>query len=253
MIEEDGSYCAPFERYVLTRGQPAGDSFEEKDKDRSVGFFKGCIRILDFNPLDDPNKPPPPPPEERAVEGGAAEGGAEGELLQPGGDHPAPSPAPLSDRGELAAGSEAGGASVARSEAGSETGSLVLSREETFSTVSQVRDHYNFKELLGEPKKYKVRCYVMRALGLAPMDEGWDGSPGKSDPYLRANLGKKTYDNQVRGRRKECKGKSACAEHVCPLPLESNRNCIFFLNSVAHHAWSGLCWGLCWGLRSSDS
>jgi len=181
----------------LTRGQPAGDSFEEKDKDRSVGFFKGCIRILDFNPLDDPNKPPPPPPEERAVEGGAAEGGAEGELLQPGGDHPAPSPAPLSDRGELAAGSEAGGASVARSEAGSETGSLVLSREETFSTVSQVRDHYNFKELLGEPKKYKVRCYVMRALGLAPMDEGSDGSPGKSDPYLRANLGKKTYDNQA--------------------------------------------------------
>jgi hypothetical protein len=30
----------------------------------------------------------------------------------------------------------------------------------------------------------------MRGLGLAAMDEGWNGRPGASDPYLRAVCGK---------------------------------------------------------------
>jgi hypothetical protein len=41
-----------------------------------------------------------------------------------------------------------------------------------------------------------VRLYVMRGIGLAAMDEGWGGRPGKSDPYIKASIGKSVYNNR---------------------------------------------------------
>ena len=50
----EGGYSAPFERYVLTRGQADPSSFQSKDKDRSVGFFKGLVRLVEFDPTAKP-------------------------------------------------------------------------------------------------------------------------------------------------------------------------------------------------------
>ena len=42
----------------------------------------------------------------------------------------------------------------------------------------------------------KVRLYILRALKLAAMDEGWGDQPGRSDPYLGIELGKHVYDGR---------------------------------------------------------
>ena len=42
----------------------------------------------------------------------------------------------------------------------------------------------------------KVRLYLLRAKGLAAMDESWGGRPGKSDPYVRCSVGKSKYNGR---------------------------------------------------------
>ena len=53
----------------------------------------------------------------------------------------------------------------------------------------------DLKEVL-KPQSVKVRLYILRALGLAAMDEGYGGQPGRSDPYLKIELGKFMYDGR---------------------------------------------------------
>jgi hypothetical protein len=48
-----------------------------------------------------------------------------------------------------------------------------------------------------KPQGYKVRLYVMRGINLTPMDIGFGGRPGKSDPYLKVKLGKETFNDRV--------------------------------------------------------
>ena len=56
--------------------------------------------------------------------------------------------------------------------------------------------------------RMQVRLYVMRGLGLAAMDEGWNGRPGASDPYLRAICGKQaSYQSHF----KKIKGILGCS------------------------------------------
>ncbi|GMI00136.1 hypothetical protein TrVE_jg577 [Triparma verrucosa] len=50
-------------------------------------------------------------------------------------------------------------------------------------------------ELL-KPKQYTVRLYVLRGLSLAPMDIGFMGRPGKSDPYLKVNVGDDKFNDK---------------------------------------------------------
>ncbi|RHY24406.1 hypothetical protein DYB25_000601 [Aphanomyces astaci] len=47
----------------------------------------------------------------------------------------------------------------------------------------------NLSKLL-HPQPYIVRIYVLNGEGFQPMDPGFDGKPGKSDPYLVLQLGK---------------------------------------------------------------
>jgi hypothetical protein len=51
-------------------------------------------------------------------------------------------------------------------------------------------------ETLLKPQSYKVRLYVLMARGLTPMDVGWNGRPGKSDPYLFVQLGKEQFNGR---------------------------------------------------------
>ena len=53
----------------------------------------------------------------------------------------------------------------------------------------------DLKEVL-KPQSVKVRLYILRAIGLAAMDEGYGGKPGRSDPYLKIELGKHLYDGR---------------------------------------------------------
>lgn len=45
------------------------------------------------------------------------------------------------------------------------------------------------KDLL-KPKVCVVRLYLLEAINLNPMDMGFGGRPGKSDPYVKVTLGK---------------------------------------------------------------
>jgi hypothetical protein len=72
-----------------------------------------------------------------------------------------------------------------------------------FKGLIRVLDHEPTKEeapfdlqALLKPQSYKVRLYVLRAMALTPMDPGWMGRPGKSDPYLRVELGKDTFNGR---------------------------------------------------------
>ena len=47
-----------------------------------------------------------------------------------------------------------------------------------------------------KPQGYKIRLYVLRGLNLTPMDIGFGGRPGKSDPYLKVKLGKEKFDDR---------------------------------------------------------
>lgn len=54
---------------------------------------------------------------------------------------------------------------------------------------------FDLAQLLN-PKGYRVRLYVLRALKLTAMDMGFGGRPGLSDPYLKAVLGKEKFDDR---------------------------------------------------------
>ncbi|KAJ8599899.1 hypothetical protein CTAYLR_002819 [Chrysophaeum taylorii] len=56
-------------------------------------------------------------------------------------------------------------------------------------------EQFDLPELL-KPRGYKIRLYVIRGIGLTPMDPGFMGRPGKSDPYLRVELGKTKFDDR---------------------------------------------------------
>jgi hypothetical protein len=47
-----------------------------------------------------------------------------------------------------------------------------------------------------KPQQYKIRLYVLAGKNLTPMDMGFGGRPGKSDPYLKVRLGKEIYDDR---------------------------------------------------------
>ena len=81
---------------------------------------------------------------------------------------------------------------------------LALSEAEAVAVAASTADVYDFEQLLGKPKSYKVRLYVMRGTDLAAMDEGWGGRPGKSDPYLRAHIGKQSFDDRENFIENEC-------------------------------------------------
>jgi uncharacterized membrane protein len=72
-----------------------------------------------------------------------------------------------------------------------------------FKGLIRVFDHEPTKEeapfdlqLLLKPQSYKVRLYILRGMKLAPMDPGWGGRPGKSDPYLHVTLGKEKHNGR---------------------------------------------------------
>jgi hypothetical protein len=47
-----------------------------------------------------------------------------------------------------------------------------------------------------KPQGYKIRLYALRGLNLTPMDMGFGGRPGKSDPYLKVRLGKEKFNDR---------------------------------------------------------
>jgi hypothetical protein len=49
---------------------------------------------------------------------------------------------------------------------------------------------------LRSPQVYVCRLYVLRGLNLTPMDPGFGGRPGKSDPYLKVKLGDVIFDDR---------------------------------------------------------
>jgi len=51
-------------------------------------------------------------------------------------------------------------------------------------------------DMLLKPKKYIVRLYALRGIGLAAMDTNLDGSPGKSDPYMVVKLGSSVFNDR---------------------------------------------------------
>lgn len=55
---------------------------------------------------------------------------------------------------------------------------------------------FDLDQLL-KPQGYKIRLYVLRGTNLTPMDVGFGGRPGKSDPYLKVKLGKDLFDDRV--------------------------------------------------------
>jgi hypothetical protein len=55
---------------------------------------------------------------------------------------------------------------------------------------------FDLDQLL-KPQGYKIRLYVLRGTNLTPMDVGFGGRPGKSDPYLMVKLGKDLFDDRV--------------------------------------------------------
>ena len=46
------------------------------------------------------------------------------------------------------------------------------------------------------PQTYVCRLYILRGLNFTPMDPGFGGRPGKSDPYLKIKLGDVIFDDR---------------------------------------------------------
>ncbi|KAI9909986.1 hypothetical protein PsorP6_010790 [Peronosclerospora sorghi] len=70
-----------------------------------------------------------------------------------------------------------------------------------FKGLIRVLEHEDEKPLfewdtLLQKLPYEVRVYVLDGVGFAPMDLGWNGRPGKSDPYLRLTLGNETISDR---------------------------------------------------------
>jgi hypothetical protein len=47
-----------------------------------------------------------------------------------------------------------------------------------------------------KPQAYQIRLYILKGVNLTPMDPGFGGRPGKSDPYLIVNLGKHKFNDR---------------------------------------------------------
>ena len=55
------------------------------------------------------------------------------------------------------------------------------------------------KELLDalfKPKGYKIRVYILKGIGLAPLDKDMFGKPQPSDPYVLVKLGKEVFNDR---------------------------------------------------------
>lgn len=65
--------------------------------------------------------------------------------------------------------------------------------EEHFDTKAS--GGLDMQQLL-KPQQYTVRLYVLRGLSLAAMDMGMFGRPGKSDPYLKVNVGDDKFNDK---------------------------------------------------------
>lgn len=53
-----------------------------------------------------------------------------------------------------------------------------------------------FMDMLLKPRPYKIRLYVLRAIGLAKKDMNLDGTPAPSDPYLKVRLGANLFNDR---------------------------------------------------------
>ena len=72
-----------------------------------------------------------------------------------------------------------------------------------FKGLIRIMDHEPTEEespfdlqMLLKSQVYKVRLYVLKGMKFTPMDPGWNGRPGKSDPYLKVELGKELYNGR---------------------------------------------------------
>jgi hypothetical protein len=73
-----------------------------------------------------------------------------------------------------------------------------------FKGLIRILDHEPSKDeapfdmqALLKPQGYKVRLYVLQGTKFTPMDPGWNGRPGKSDPYLKVELGKECFNGRA--------------------------------------------------------
>jgi hypothetical protein len=126
-------FAAPFERYVFTRGG-----------DRSVGVFKGCVRVCEFDPSV-PGSAAAFLRKQIADAAARARSGLDGEAKSDGeedGDEEGNDPAAVAAKAM---------AKAARAEA-----ALVVFDVERASAAC-VQDLYADFQLLGEPKNYKAR------------------------------------------------------------------------------------------------
>jgi hypothetical protein len=164
VAETAGGHTAPFERYVFTRGQ-AGPSVASQGVDRSVGFFKGLVRIVEFDPKA-------PDAKEQAAAASARRKEAKAEQLKDEAEHAARKRfftdfslddttsasgglRPPSESGGAAAGAAAGAASlstalVAAGPGGGDDG----------GDQADTCDLYNFEMLLGAPKTYVAKLHT---------------------------------------------------------------------------------------------
>lgn len=134
-------FAAPFERYVFTRGQPGSP---RDGADRSVGVFKGCVRVCEFDPSV-PGSAAAFLRKQIADAAARARSGLDGEAKSDGeedGDEEGDDPAAVAAKAV---------AKAARAEA-----ALVVFDVERASAAC-VQDLYADFQLLGEPKNYKAR------------------------------------------------------------------------------------------------
>jgi hypothetical protein len=136
-------FAPPFERYVFTRGQPGSP---RDGADRSVGVFKGCVRVCEFDPSV-PGSAAAFLRKQIADAAARARSGLDGEAKSDGeGDEEGEG-----DDDDPAAVAAKAVAKAARAEA-----ALVVFDVEKASAAC-VQDLYADFQLLGEPKNYKAR------------------------------------------------------------------------------------------------
>jgi len=89
------------------------------------------------------------------------------------------------------------GQKESRLQVGVVKGLIRVVREEKELEVKDGQNHggVDIKQLL-KPSMYTVRLYVLRGLSFTPMDIGMFGRPGKSDPYLKVNVGDDKFNDR---------------------------------------------------------
>lgn len=165
LVENVEGYAAPFERYVFTRGQPSSAS---DDACRGVGVFKGCVRICEFNPMEEGSADAFL---RRLVDANAAK--LEQRALREAGvdvgeDHDSSDDdvhvdvdvegdQDEKDRRAKKAAAKAAARTKAKNE---EEEDEMVPFDEEKAKASCVQDLYADFQLLGEPKNYKVRVFL---------------------------------------------------------------------------------------------